>query len=171
MINEPRDKPAMDWGKIIGWGVFGLVLLAGPLSGIVRRIFGASLPPQLFSWLPMIIGGLVVLSFVISAVRAITPKRSETTPLTGENAFPTVPRLPSTPPVMTRSAKPKVSQTFSSRRLPNTTFNMAPPPLVGKLPQTPQFEPLFSPVAVIVGIVGLAGLAGVGFILWLIETP
>lgn len=144
-MNDERKGPQINWGSVVGWVIFIMVLLAGPLSGTVRRIFGGALPTNWISLLPFLIGGLVVLSIVVSAVRAYNQSR--------ELRGPTLPRssrAPAPPPPPFRGAPPA----SSNPRLPSSKSST--------VPSSPQFEPLISPRVLAIGVIGLVVLGALG---------
>ncbi len=73
MRPDNRKRGGINWSSLIGWVIFILVIAGGPLFNLLRRVLGGAiaLPANLSSLIPLVIGGLVVLSIVVSAVRAL----------------------------------------------------------------------------------------------------
>jgi hypothetical protein len=152
---QEKKKRGTNWGSAIGWLIFILVVAGGPLLNLLRSALGSTvnLPPNL---LPMLIGGLVALSILISVVRSLAGSRrnqSDTRLPTGNApmppfAGPATPRIPASTPV---------PQTYR------------PPARDQQLPSAPRFEPVLNPKVVALGIVGVLLLVGlalvVGFVL------
>jgi hypothetical protein len=169
-MNEDRKTSELNWRAVIGWLVFLLVLLAGPLSSFARRMFGGSFPSNLWGYLPLIIGGLVILSFAISAVRAFGQSRTGGAPRPPSSPLPPV-SGPQLPPAWTAptSQQPPLPPGAPGPQLPPaspTTPARQQSPL-----SPPQFDPLISPKILLLGILGLLILGGVGLFIYLQNAP
>ena len=144
-----NKKRGANWSSAIGWLIFILVIAGGPLLNLLRNALGSAvnLPANL---LPMLIGGLVVLSILVSAVRSIAGSRrnqSDTRLPTGNApmppfAGPAAPRMP-----------------------PSTIVPQSPAARDQRLPSAPRFEPVINPRIVALGIVGVLILAGAALLL------
>src|SRR5829696_3609426 len=98
---QENKKRGTSWSSAIGWLIFILVVAGGPLLNLLRGALGGviNLPNNL---LPILIGGLVVLSILVSAVRSMAGSRrnqSDTRLPTGNApmppfAGPAAPRMP-----------------------------------------------------------------------------
>src|SRR5690242_8124435 len=73
MTPDNRKRRRFNWSSAIGWLIFILVIAGGPIFRTLQRILGGTvaLPANLPSLLPIAIGGLVVLSVIVSALRAL----------------------------------------------------------------------------------------------------
>jgi hypothetical protein len=150
-MQENKKKRGTNWSSAIGWLIFILVVAGGPLLNLLRSALGGviSLPANL---LPILIGGLVVLSMLVSAVRAIGGSRrnqSDTRLPTGNApmppfAGPTAPRMPTSVP-MPQAYNPAARDQ--------------------RLPSAPRFEPVFNPKIIALGIVGVLVLAGAALLI------
>jgi hypothetical protein len=151
MMPNNRKRRQFNLSSLIGWLIFILVIAGGPLISLLRRAFSGvvALPPNLTSWLPIAIGALVVLSVVVSALRALnnanrgvnTPARLPTElsrptrpsaampPFGGQERSSQPPPVPSPGPFSTPSNPPRSSQ--------------------------PRFDPLFNPAILAIGLAGL----------------
>jgi hypothetical protein len=65
-MDDQRDQRRINWSSLIGWVIFLCILLLGPLSGLLRRVFSGGLPR---GWLPYILGGLAIIVIAVAAVR------------------------------------------------------------------------------------------------------
>lgn len=143
---QDNKRKRTNWSQAIGWLIFLLAVAGGPIISSLRRLLGGTISlPSTGNLLPLLIGGLVLLSIVVSVIGAVARgggSRGETRLPTGVPPTNTLPpmRLPSTP------------------KLPGA----APSP--GQLPSTPRFDPIFNPLVVIVGVVGLAALGLLGLV-------
>jgi len=160
MRPDNRKRGGINWGSLIGWVIFILVIAGGPLFNLLSRVVGGAitLPANLPGLLPIAIGGLVVLSIIVSAVRA----------LGGGNRTGGAPRLPTD---LSRPSRPPSApmppfggSTRGPQRSPGT-----PAPRAFTLPSSsaPQqrlpasrFDPVISPAILTVGILGLLALGG-----------
>jgi hypothetical protein len=159
-----RDNPKrsrVNWGSLIGWLIFILVIAGGPLYNLLQRTFGGTLPRNL---VPILIGGLVLLSVLVSAVRALgNSVRSR-----GDVRLPTDVGTPPRPPNMPMPpfAGPARAPQRPSVVPPPRDFVMpargAPP----RLPQSPRFEPVINPTILVLGIMGLLLLGGAALIVF-----
>jgi hypothetical protein len=148
---QENKKRGASWSSAIGWLIFILVVAGGPLLNLLRASLGGviNLPNNL---LPILIGGLVVLSILVSAVRSMAGSRrnqSDTRLPTGNAPMPPFagPAAPRMPPSTT------VPQPYS------------PAGRDQRLPSAPRFEPVINPKIVALGIVGVLLLAGAALLL------
>jgi hypothetical protein len=148
---QENKKRGTSWSSVIGWLIFILVVAGGPLLNLLRGALGGviSLPNNL---LPILIGGLVVLSMLVSAVRSMAGSRrnqSDTRLPTGNTPMPPFagPVAPRMPPSTT------VPQPYS------------PAGRDQRLPSAPRFEPVINPKIIALGIVGVLLLAGAALLL------
>lgn len=70
MADNNSEKRGSGLGTLIGWLIFILVIAGGPILNAISNASGGQLrlPNNL---LPLLIGGLVLLSIVVPAIRAI----------------------------------------------------------------------------------------------------
>ena len=144
-MEENNKKRGTNWSSAIGWLIFILVIAGGPLLNLLRGALGGavSLPSNL---LPMLIGGLVLLSILISVARSLGGARrgrSDTRLPTGAEPMPPFggPAVPPMPPPSPRA------------------FTMPPSSRQPALPSPPRFEPVINPKILALGIVGALVLA------------
>ncbi|HJZ47138.1 MAG TPA: hypothetical protein VKE41_08220 [Roseiflexaceae bacterium] len=156
-MQDNNRKRRANWSSAIGWLIFILVIAGGPLLNLLRGALGGvvNLPSNL---LPMLIGGLVALSILVSVVRSLGGSRrgrGDTRLPTGNAPMPPFagPAGPSLPP---------------SVSLPRTAIARG-----GEqhLPDAPRFEPLINPKILAVGIVGALVLAGAALLLAGLALP
>jgi hypothetical protein len=159
MRPDNRKRGGVNWSSLIGWIIFILVIAGGPLFNLLRSVLGGAiaLPANLSGLLPIAIGGLVVLSIIVSAVRA----------LGGGNRAGGAPRLPTD---MSGSSRPPNAPMppFGNPRGPLRPPSV-PAPRAFSLPSSSaprqrlpasRFDPVISPAVVAVGIIGLLVLGG-----------
>lgn len=136
------------WSQAIGWLIFLLAVAGGPIINTLRRLLAGSVSlPSSGNLLPLLIGGLVLLSVVVSLVGAAARAGSR-----GETRLPT-----GVPP----------SSTLPPMRLPSA------PKLPGgsQQPSTPRFDPIFNPRIVAFGIVGLVAIGLIGLLALQVGAP
>src|SRR5215211_7159576 len=145
-MQENNKKRGVSWSSAIGSRFAG-----GPLLNLLRSALGGvvNLPANL---LPMLIGGLVALSILVSVVRSLAGSRrsqSDTRLPTGNMPMPPFagPAAPRMPPRTT------VPQSYS------------PAGRDQRLPSAPRFEPVINPKILALGIVGVVLLAGAALLL------
>ena len=162
MTPNNRKRRRSTWSSAIGWIIFLAIVVARPLYQVLRPLLGGSLglPGNLSSLIPIAIGGLVVLTIVVAALRAIgNATRSSSTQLPTDLSQPV--RPPSAPMPPFGGAASRQPPAAPSPR----AFTMPP----GSAPQprlsTPRFDPLINPLILVVGVVGLLVLGGVGLFL------
>ena len=159
-----QDKPKrgrFNWGSVIGWLIFIAVVAGGPLLNLLRRVLGAGapLPVNLSNLLPILIGGLVVLSIVVSAVRALNNSMRSSgdtrlpTGTTGQARPPSAPM----PPFGGAQRQPQRPPNLPSSPRAFTLPPGSRPPMP---PQVPRFEPVITPLILTLGILGLLALGG-----------
>ena len=144
-MQEDNKRRRGNWSSAIGWLIFILVIAGGPLLNLLRGAFGGTvnLPSNL---LPMLIGGLVLLSILVSVARSLSAARrgrNDTRLPTGSAPMPPFggPAAPRTPP-----PAPRAFTMPASSRKPT-------------LPPPPRFEPVIDPKILALGIVGALVLA------------
>jgi hypothetical protein len=162
MTPDNRKRRGFNWGSAIGWIIFLAIVVARPLYQVLRPLLGGSLslPGNLSSLIPIAIGGLVVLTVVVAALRAIgNATRSSSPQLPADLGRPT--RPPSAPMPPFGGAASRSPPVAPSPR----AFTMPP----GSAPQqrlsTPRFDPLINPLILVIGVVGLLALGAVGLFL------
>ena len=145
-MQQNNKKRGASWSSAIGWLIFILVIAGGPLLNLLRTALGSTvnLPSNL---LPMLIGGLVALSVLVSVVRSVgasRPRQRDTRLPTGSPPLPPFagPAGPAIPP----STSPPRPYLPAGRD--------------GRLPGAPRFEPVINPKILAFGIVGVLVLAG-----------
>ena len=152
-MQENNKKRGTSWSSAIGWLIFILVVAGGPLLNLLRGALGGvvSLPANL---LPMLIGGLVALSILVSVMRSLAGSRR------GQSDT----RLPTGNAPMPPFAGPAAPRMPPSTRLPQS-----PAGRDQRLPSATRFEPVINPKLVVLGIIGVLLLAGAallfGFVL------
>ena len=154
---QDNKKRRTSWSSAIGWLIFILVIAGGPLLNFLRGALGGvvNLPANL---LPLLIGGLVALSILVSVVRSLgggQRGQGDTRLPTGSApmpplAGPTAPRMP--PPGPRAFTMPATSRQAS-------------------LPPPPRFEPVINPKILAFGIVGALLLAVAGLLLLGLALP
>jgi len=150
-MQENNKRRGTSWSSVIGWLIFILVIAGGPLLNLLRGALGSAvnLPANL---LPTLIGGLVVLSILVSAVRSLAGSRRSQ----GDT------RLPTGNAPMPPFAGP------SAPRLPPNSVASQSYTAAGRdqrLPSATRFEPVINPKIVALGIVGVLLLAGAAVLL------
>ena len=157
-MQDKRKRGGMNWGSLVGWLIFLLVIAGGPLYSLLRNAVGGTvaLPANL---IPLLIGGLVALSVLVSAVRALNnPGRGR-----GAPGLPTDPSAPRRPP---NAAMPPFGGTSTQQRPPippaPRSFTMPTSGAPARPPQAPRFEPVLNPTIVALGVLGLLVLGAVG---------
>ena len=152
-MQENNKKRGVSWSSAIGWLIFILVVAGGPLLNLLRSALGGvvNLPANL---LPMLIGGLVALSILVSVMRSLAGSRR------GQSDT----RLPTGNAPMPPFAGPAAPRMPPSTRLPQS-----PAGRDQRLPSATRFEPVINPKLVALGIIGVLLLAGAallfGFVL------
>jgi hypothetical protein len=155
MTSDNRKRRGINWGSLIGWLIFILVIAGGPIINLLRRILGGAvtLPTNLASLLPFVIGGLVVLSIVVSALRALGNANRSSSRLPTELSRPVQPPSAQMPPF---GGPPRQPPNNPAPR----AFTLPP----GSAPQqrlaTPRFDPVINPLILVIGILGLIALGG-----------
>jgi hypothetical protein len=167
MTPDNRKRRGFNWSSAIGWIIFLAIVVARPLYQVLSPLIGGSLtlPGNLTSLIPIAIGGLVVLSVVVAALRAIgNATRSSSPQLPTELGRSTRPPSAPMPPF---GGAPRQPPAAPSPR----AFTMPP----GSVPQqrvsTPRFDPLINPLILVIGIVGLLVLGGAGLFLLAQSVP
>jgi hypothetical protein len=150
-MQENNKKRGTSWSSAIGWVIFILVVAGGPLLNLLRSALGGAvnLPANL---LPILIGGLVALSILVSVVRSVgSSHRSQS-----DTRLPTgnVPMPPFGGPAAPRMPPSTIVPQLGS-----------PAGRDQRLPSAPRFEPVVNPKLVALGIVGVLLLAGAALLL------
>ena len=168
-MGENRKRNRINWGSLIGWLIFILIIAGGPLARLIGRAVGGSvsLPAN---WLPILIGTLVVLSIVVSAVRALgTTVRSR-----GDVRLPTdasaPPRAPSAPMPPFGGPAGLPQQPPAPPATPRS-FTLPPDRAAPRLPPAPRFEPVINPRILLLGILGLILLGGAALVVLVGSLP
>jgi hypothetical protein len=148
-MQENNKKRGTSWSSAIGWLIFILVVAGGPLLNLLRSALGGTvnLPANL---LPMLIGGLVVLSILVSVVRSLAGSRRNQ----GDTRLPTG-----------SAPMPPFAGPAAPRMPPRTIMPQSPTGRDQRLPNAPSFEPVINPKIVALGIVGVLLLAGAALLL------
>jgi hypothetical protein len=143
-MQENNKKRGVSWSSAIGWLIFILVVAGGPLLNLLRSALGGvvNLPANL---LPMLIGGLVALSILVSVVRSLAGSRRSQ----GDTRLPTG-----------NAPMPPFAGPAAPRMPPSTTVPQSPAGRDRRLPSATRFEPVINPKLVALGIVGVLLLAG-----------
>jgi len=160
-------KRGINWGSLIGWLIFILVIAGGPILNQLGQLSGGTvtLPNNL---LPLLIGGLVVLSIIVPAVRAL-----------GRSARPpSDPRLPTTlaPPPPNSAPMPPFGGPARPMQPPPPApspraFTLPPSSKDVRLPSPPRFEPVINPTILLFGILGLIALGGLAVLVFVLNLP
>jgi hypothetical protein len=162
MTPDNRKRRGFNWSSAIGWIIFLAIVAGRPLYQLFNSISGANvaLPANLSALIPIAIGGLVVLSIVVAALRAIgNATRSSSPSLPTELGRPAgPPRAPMPPFGGAASRQPSAAPSPRS-------FTMPPDSASPQRLATPRFDPLINPLILVVGIVGLLVLGGAGLYL------
>jgi hypothetical protein len=162
MTPDNRKRRGFNWSSAIGWIIFLAIVAGRPLYQLLRSTLGANLalPANLTALIPIAIGGLVVLSVVVAALRAIGNATRSSSPQLptelGRSA-----RSPSAPMPPFGGAAPRVPPAASSPR----SFTMPPSSTPPQRLSTPRFDPLINPLILVIGVVGLLVLGGAGLFL------
>jgi hypothetical protein len=155
-MDDNRDRRQINWGSLIGWGIFILAIAGGPIIRLINQGLsgGIQLPTNI---LPILIGALVLLSILLPAFRAIgSGMRSR-----GDARLPTSPMTPRT------QNTPMPPFGGGSPYRPSTSAQQTKTVSRGsqQLPPPPRFEPIISPTILTFGIIGLFLLLGIGMFL------
>ena len=140
---QEKKKRGVSWSSAIGWLIFILVVAGTPLLNMLRSALAGivNLPANL---MPMLIGGLVALSILVSVIRSLGGSRRSQSDT----------QLPTTTAPMPPFAGPSAPYVP-----PSTTVRDQ------RLPSPPRFEPVLNPKIVGIGIVGVLLLAGAAVLL------
>jgi hypothetical protein len=167
MTPDNRKRRRFNWSSAIGWLIFLLVIGGRPIISLLRGVFGntITLPANLPSLLPIAIGGLVVLSIVVAALRAIgNATRSGSPQLPTELGRPARPPSAPMPPFGgTAPRQPPATPSPRGFTLPSSSTPQ-------RLP-TPRFDPLLNPLILVIGVVGLIVLGGVALFIFTQGVP
>lgn len=168
-MRNDRERSRNRWSSLIGWLIFILIIAARPIFGLLQSLFGGStaLSPNV---IPILIGVLVVLSVIVSALRAAggsARSRGDTRLPTGSSPPPSQPSAPMPPfgggAASSRGALPPRSSPRAFTLPASSGTLQTPPP--------PRFEPVFNPTILMVGILGLLALGAMALFVLLGSTP
>jgi hypothetical protein len=162
MTPDNRKRRGFNWNSAIGWIIFLAIVLARPLYQVLQPLLGGNvtLPANLTSLIPIAIGGLVVLSVVVAALRAIGNATRSSSPQLPTDASRPV-RPPSAPMPPFGGASPRQPPATPSPR----GFTMPPGSASQQRLQTPRFDPLINPLILVIGVLGLVVLGGAALFL------
>jgi hypothetical protein len=148
---QEKKKRGVSWSSAIGWLIFILVVAGTPLLNMLRSALAGivNLPANL---MPMLIGGLVALSILVSVIRSLGGSRRSQSDT----------QLPTTTAPMPPFAGPSAQHMPPSTSVPQP---YSPPVRDQRLPSPPRFEPVLNPKIVGIGIVGVLLLAGAAVLL------
>lgn len=158
-MRDNRERGRINLGALIGWIIFILIIAGGPLFSLLRRVSGGAISLSA-NILPILIGAMVVLSVIVSAVRAL----NNSARARGDTRLPTdagtSPRSTNTP------MPPFGGATGTSRGAPVPPpsprgFTLPPSSRPVQMPQAPRFDPLINPAVLLIGVLGLLVLGGV----------
>src|SRR5262245_30719945 len=148
MTPDNRKRRGFNWSSAIGWIIFILIVAARPILQIVQSLFGGkiALPSNLASFIPLAIGGLVVLSIVVAALRAIgNATRSGSPQLPTDSSRPISPPSAPMPPFGgAASRQPPPAPSPQAFTLPGSAQQQ-------RLP-APRFDPLINPLVLGLGV-------------------
>src|SRR6185295_5751470 len=71
-MQNDRKRKSFNWSSAIGWIIFILIVAGQPLFRLFRGLLGGAGVALPFNIVPIAIGGLVVLSIVVAALRALS---------------------------------------------------------------------------------------------------
>jgi hypothetical protein len=165
-MQDKRKRGGINWSSLIGWLIFLLVIAGAPLYNMLRQALGSTtaLPANI---IPILIGGLVALSVLVSAVRALgNSNRSNGNTRLPTSMSPPM-RTPNTamPPFGGSSQRPALPQA------PPRAFTMPPSSRPIDQPTAPRFEPVLNPTIVALAVLGLLVLGGAALFLGLGSIP
>jgi hypothetical protein len=153
-----RKRKSTNWGQMIGWLIFVLAIAGGPILRGLQSLLGGAI--QLSNLLPYLIGGLVLLSLAVSAVRALGRAGDAVPRLPDRAGSPGTPLPPMPPFGGEYSGMPQLPSAYLD------AVRAAPPrPDAGAHVRPPRFDPIASPLVLAVGFVGLLVLGGAALLL------
>lgn len=167
MSERNRQPRRPDLSSVIGWIVFILIVAGGPLLRLVGRALGnLNLPGNL---LPLLVGALVLLSVLVSAVRALSTRRPQDQRLptpTPEMRAETWSEARSANAPMPPFGGPSAGRGFAPPALPDISAAPRAPsqPNAGQ-PRLPRFDPVISPMLLGLALGGLLLLGGLALLL------
>jgi hypothetical protein len=159
-MTPDRKRKNPDLSSLIGWAIFVLVIAGGPILRGLQNVLGSGV--QIASLLPYIIGGLVLLSVVVSVVRGLAG-RGERARLPERAGTPGAPQPPITqpmPPFGGELGLPQYPPTYREYGLPRTQQEAT------AVPRPPSFDPIVSPGLLLFGLVGLFALGGAALLIF-----
>jgi len=166
---QEKRKPKFNWGSVLGWLIFILVVGGTQiLPPIWRALSGSAPPAYLVSYL---IGGLVALTIIVSVARSIVRASARH----GDT------RLPTGAPTRSNAPMPPFGGPGTSTRMPAAPRlppAAAPPGQVrlgrsneARLPPKPRFEPIINPVVLTIGLIGLVLLGAAAVLVFGLSLP
>lgn len=163
-MEQNKRKRRSGWSSAVSWLIFLLVIAGGPIYNALRRALGSSvaLPTNL---VPLLIGGLVGLSILVAAVRALgNSSRVRGPQLPTDLSAPRRPPNAAMPPFGGAGApqRPPIPAAPRAFTLPPGSAPTPNPP--ARQPAAPRFEPVINPIILGVGILGLLALGALGLI-------
>jgi hypothetical protein len=157
---DNRKRRRMNLGSLIGWLIFILVFASGPIFRLIGQALGGSV--NLPANLPvLLIGGLVLLSILVSVLRAVGGSVQRR----GDERLPTAPSPPARP-----MNAPMPPFSGPAGRAINTQ-SLSQRPARERLPAAPQFEPLINPRLAGVAVLGLLVLGGLALAVVIGSAP
>lgn len=190
-MDEHQRQPRINWGSIIGWLIFFAVIAGGPLLSTLQGALGGrvSISPNLLPFIILGLVMLGALVSIIRSIgrrnegNAVTDRSSSQTarspfpstyqPSTYDEDMP-LPQsvrspFPSSyqPPTyrdtssQPRSVRPPFPSSNPDLEWRNTRGRPTSMPNDHTLPSGPRFDPIISPLGVVIGITGLIALIGV----------
>lgn len=153
---DKRNRREVNLSSLIGWLIFILVLAGGPIFRLISQAVPGTvnLPANLPT---LLIGGLVVLSILVSVLRAVGSNVQRR----GDERLPTTPSPPARP--MNAPMPPfrgPTGRTINAQSLQQRSERE-------RLPTAPQFEPLISPRVIGIAVVGLLVLGGLALVVFI----
>lgn len=152
MDNE-RPRREINWGSVISFLIFLLLFAGRPLLNLINQLLGGN-TLAIAGLLPMIIGGLVIISILVAVVRAVGARSS------GDTRLPTGPTTASRPPGRAGAPLPP----FGGSPIGPRSLGM-PPRSTTQLPPPPRYDPLINPAVLVVGIVGVVLIGGLALLI------
>jgi hypothetical protein len=153
-MTPERKRKNPDISSLIGWAIFILVIAGGPIVRGLQNFLGGGV--QIGNLLPYLIGGLVLLSVVVSVVRGLAG-RGERARLPDHGGPPVQPQPTMTqpmPPFGGELGLPQFPPAYRDLSSPRTRQESS------ALPRPPRFEPIVSPGLLVFGLFGALALGG-----------
>ena len=160
-----RKRKNTGLGSLIGWAIFVLVIAGGPILRALQGALGGAV--QLTSWLPYIIGGLMLISLLVSALRAFGGRGDTATQLPERAGPPPEPVRPM-PPFGGELGVPPFADVFTDARAPRADVRRTD---ASAQIRPPRFDPVFPPGVVALGLLGLLVLGGAALAVLGVSLP